>query len=204
MKNGAGFTLVELLVVTGIIVVISTIVLVDNNRFGGAVLLENLAYNVALSVRQAQVYGISVERFGANTFNAGYGVHFDLSSPNTYVLFADVASKGTFNPTSDGSEIVQTTTISTGYSIYDLCVTAVSDELCNSSSPGAATKIDVLFRRPEPDAFISVNGTPTFNAGTVIPGALNQRARVLLKAPRGDKMSVVIYINGQISVQKVQ
>ena len=48
-----GFTLIELIVVTGIIVVVSTLVLSSNARFGGAILLENLAYDVGLSVRKA-------------------------------------------------------------------------------------------------------------------------------------------------------
>src|SRR3989344_4615422 len=49
-----GFTLVELMVVTGILVVITSLILANNTRFGGAVLLENLAYDIALSMRKAQ------------------------------------------------------------------------------------------------------------------------------------------------------
>src|SRR3989344_3669939 len=48
--SSPGFTLVELVVVTAIIVVVSSVVLVNNNRFGGVIQLENLAYDVALSV----------------------------------------------------------------------------------------------------------------------------------------------------------
>lgn len=188
------FTLIELLVVTGIIVVISTVILADNNRFGGVVQLEDLAYGVALSVRQAQVYGISVERFGTNTFTAGYGVHFDLSSPNTYALFADIANKGTFDAANDANELVQTTTISKGYSIYGLCAPASGSGDCS------ITKLDIVFKRPEPDAWISANGTSCITDN----GSCEESASILLKSPRGDKMSVVIYANGQISVQRVQ
>lgn len=186
-----------MLVVTAIIVVISAIILVNNNRFGGAILLENLAYNVALSVRQAQVYGISVQRFGQNTFSAGYGVHFDISSPDSYTLFADaIASNGLYDcpqPGTNNCEFVQTTTISSGYRIHDLCATPASGaEQCGLS------KVDILFRRPEPDAWIS---TSDFSC-ILDQGACAGEARVVLISPRGDTISVVIQANGQISVQK--
>jgi len=192
------FTLIELLVVTGIIVIISTIILANNNRFGGVVLLENLAYDVALSIRQAQVYGISVARFQSNTFSAGYGVHFDLSSPDTYVLFADaIQANGLYDcpqPGTNNCELVETTTLSTGYNIYNLCETPSSGvETCGIS------KIDVVFKRPEPDAWISASGVSCINNN----GTCGESARVLLQSPHGDHMSVVIYANGQISVQKV-
>lgn len=192
-----GFTLIELLVVTGIIVVISGIVLANNNRFGGAVLLENLAYNVALSIRQAQVYGISVQRFGQNTFSAGYGVHFDLSSPDTYVLYADaIQANGLYDcpqPGTNNCEFVQTTNISSGYSIHDLCVTPISGvEACGIS------KVDVLFKRPEPDAWISSGGVSC----TLDNSKCGQEARIVLSAPRGDQVNIIIQANGQISVRK--
>ncbi len=190
-----GFTLVELLVVTGIIILVSGVVLANNNRFGGRILLENLAYDVALSVRQAQVYGISVHTFGGN-FGAGYGMHFDINSPATYVLFADAVSpNGLYDgcPNSASCELVQSTTIQGGYKIVDLCTTAggSSVETCNLNM------LDVLFKRPEPDAFISANGT----SGVANPGALSEDGRIIVQSPRGDRMSILISAPGQISVQ---
>src|SRR3989344_3825107 len=83
--DSRGFTLIELLVVTAILGIVSTLVLANNTRFGGAVLLENLAYEIGLSVRKAQVYGIAVRRFGETDFSAGYGIHFNSAMPTTYV-----------------------------------------------------------------------------------------------------------------------
>lgn len=192
----SGFTLIELLVVTGIIVVISAIVLANNGRFGGVILLENLAYDVALSIREAQVYGISVASFQSNqtnVFTAGYGVHFDLSSPDTYILFADVANKGTFALSADSGEIVSTTAIPSGYSVYGLCVPAsVTTENCS------ITKLDIAFRHPEPDAWIST-GDVSCAYGN---GSCAESAMILLRSPRGDTMGVAVYANGQISVSK--
>src|SRR3989344_1409035 len=51
-----GFTLIELLVVSAIVVMLATVILSSHGKFGGQVLLQNFAYDVALSIRQAQVY----------------------------------------------------------------------------------------------------------------------------------------------------
>ena len=185
-----GFTLIELLVVTAILVVISSLVLVNNNRFSGQILLENLGYDIALSIRQAQVYGITVHSFGG-TFTAGYGMHFERNSPTTYLLFADAVSA---NGLYDGApELVTSTTIQGGYTIADLCSTpsGSSVETCGLSS------LDMLFKRPEPDAYISANGT----SGVLNPAALYESGRIILASPQNARMSVVIEATGQISVQ---
>src|SRR3989338_10641247 len=119
-KSDKGFTLMELLVVMGIIVIISSLILASNTRFGGRVILQNLAYDIALSIRQAQVYGISVRQFGG-TFS-GYGMHFVLSGPGvnttTYVLFADIypsVPNGLYD--ADQGEQVESNTIAGGHPI---------------------------------------------------------------------------------------
>lgn len=185
---------------TAILVVITSLILVNNARFGGAVLLENLAYDVALSVRQAQVYGIAVQRFGTGSgalFSPGYGMHFDTSDPTTYILFADLDGTGVYDPNSSPSEVVQSTDIESGYKVSDLCVTPAigSTEVCGIGA------LDILFKRPEPDAYISRNGIPTFVNGNLNSSALNQSARVVFKAPSGDILNVVVDASGQISVQ---
>lgn len=183
--------------VTAILILISSVVLANNARFGGAVLLENLAYDIALSIRQAQVYGIAVQRFGTSNFSAGYGMHFDVSNPTNYLLFADAVNpNGLYDCPTPGSqatcELVTSTAIQQGYRIADLCATPAigSTESCGMTS------IDVIFKRPEPDAYISVNGV----SGIANPAALNQRARIVLASPRGDKMSVIVEATGQIAV----
>ncbi len=141
---------------------------------------------MALSVREAQTYGISVRKFGsgAGEFGAGYGVHFQLSSPSEYTIFADaVLSNGLY----DSGEVVQLININGNYRIVNLCAIPAggSTESCGYS------KIDVLFVRPEPDAYIRINdGTTVY-----------QSAKITVQSPRGDLLSVLIEATGQISVQ---
>ena len=182
-----GFSLLELVVVTGIMVVLSTILLANYNKFGGAITLRNIVYDVALSIREAQTYGISVRKFGlgAGEFGAGYGVHFERTSPTQYILFGDAV---TDNGLYDAGESVELLTMRGGYHIYDLCATPTGggpDECLLDS-------VDVLFKRPDPDAFVRANDL----------SALYQKACVTIESPRGDRLVVVVWLTGQISIQK--
>lgn len=199
-----GFTLIELLVVCAIIIVVSTIVLIDNNKFGGDITLENFAYSVALSIRQAQVYGIAVERFGTNCttgsastcFASGYGMHFALSSPTTYILFADEDGTGVYDPAASPSEVVQSNTIQQGYAVTSLCVITNTSQHATCQS---VNQIDILYIRPEPEAYITGGGSP--NSCKKYPQNCNYEAQITLTSPKGDTRSVVVDATGQISVQ---
>jgi hypothetical protein len=184
----SGFSLIELIVVTGIIVVLSGIMLANHNKFGGAITLRNVAYDIALSIRQAQTYGISIRKFGAGagSFSAGYGMHFEITSPNGYIMFADAVSE---NGLYDAGESVESFTISGGYHVQNLCATATGGgaEVCELE------KLDVMFKRPVPDAFIRANSLST----------LYERARVIVESPRGDRLAIIVELTGQISVQNI-
>jgi len=201
--------LIELLVVCAIIVVITALVLVNNSKFGGEVILENLAYDIALSVRQTQVYGIAVERFGStncsaftagsNCFGAGYGMNFRLANPGTYILFADEDGTGIYDPQKSPSEIVEADTLQQGYAITGLC--AIPEVGGTTCTP--VTEIDILFERPEPDAYISVGSGANAPASCLQQPAVacNYEAQITLTSPAGDTRTVVVDATGQISVQ---
>lgn len=185
-KTQGGFTLIELLAVTGVMVILTSVILVNNAKFGGVVTLRNLAYDIALTIRQTQTYGISVRKFGsgAGSFGSGYGLHILESSPTQYIMFADINSDGIYN---GASELVEQFTIGRGFGISDLCVTpAVGSETCNQ------TRLDMVFRRPEPDAEIRNAAGPT----------LYQRGKIVILSPRGDSAAVLIEATGQISLEQ--
>lgn len=175
--------------------------LANNREFGGRILLENLAYDVALTVRQAQVYGISVRQFETGTFALSYGVNFNVSSEDNareYVLFGDLNDSGVLDEDDyvEGEENAPPWfyRIERGYSVEKLCVPAgESAEDCEQ-----VEEVDIVFRRPEPDACISEGGNSPYDGGVC---ESEESARVVLISPRGDRASVIVELTGQIHVQ---
>ncbi len=174
------------MVVSAIFMVLSSVVLSANTRFGNRVILQNLAHEMALTVREAQVYGIAVRRFAGSNFDVGYGMYFVPSSGETqtvYQLFGDVVANGVY----DGGETVRTITLAGGYRIVDICARNASSSIETCGLPG----IHIMFYRPEPDALIRrAAGIPT-----------DDRVRIVLESPRGARAEVHVEASGQIAVQ---
>lgn len=181
-----GLTLIELLVVMSIFSIISLVILANHSRFNSSVLLGSLGYDIALSMREAQVYGLSVKQY-ANNFQVGYGVHF--AGTSSYTFFADTNANKLYDNGTDA--IVQTFVIGKGHVISRFCgVRSTGTEECSDSGSGSnIDHLDVVFFRPDPDANISSN-----NAG------LYSRAKVIVKSPSGETRTVTIESTGQISV----
>ena len=172
-KKYAGFSLIELLVVIAIIGTITTVVLIRYSDFDSVVLLKSLAYEVALSAREAQTLGVGVRGDGG-TFDAAYGVHF---TPGTeYILFEDLDG----NTQYDSGEEVTVYTIGNNNSISDICA---------GSTCGLST-LDVSFKRPDLDA--------VFYTDPVVSNV--ETAEVRLASSLGNTQFVEILSTGQIGV----
>lgn len=77
-----GMTLIELLVALVIFSIITGIVLFNYGDFNASLTMQNLADDIALTVRRAQSYAIGV-RGRSGDFNIGYGVYFDITQYNS-------------------------------------------------------------------------------------------------------------------------
>lgn len=188
-----GFTLFELLVSISIFVLITALALVNYRRYTNDLVVSNLAYDIALTVRKAQSYGINVRGFGGN-FNYAYGVHFDnpTSVNNQYKLFVDVNQDGVYDATTDGSSsAIETYTLLQGNKVCKLRYVHH-----NETQEGDITKLDVTYLRPNPEATIIINGTQLLNDPTVS----GDYVRVYISSPEGRQKTIDIYPSGQISV----
>lgn len=182
--NGAhgavrGFTLIELLVVLAIIVVLTAIVLTSQSTFNKTIVLANTAYDVALTLRATETYGIGNRAVGSIA-NTGYGLDFQKATPNSFILFADlyppVGSTGlchtpigppggpgavpgncAYDPTQN--EKVTDYTLGNGITISNFCASSGGAWQCAS---GLLTSLDIVFARPNPDPFIKVSILGTF------------------------------------------
>lgn len=168
-REARGFTLVEMVVVLGIIAVISVIVLSGQSRFNQSLLLTDTTYTLAFSARQAQSFGLSSRAFGG-VRNAGYGLRFDRATPSSYILFADTASvqaaptscplgtAGTperkpgncrFDTGSDGT--LDTYSFSRGFAVSKFCGVMSNVKYCSDDSI-PLTSLDVVYARPNTSA----------------------------------------------------
>ncbi len=182
--------MIELMVSAGILVVISSLVLAQHSRFSGNLLISNLAYDMALTLRQAQVYGLSVREFGTGSgeFDIGYGVHFDEATPTSYILFVDRDKNGVYGGVTENVEIF---TLRQGNTIQGFCATLSSGvEKC---SGGGFTTLDIVFVRPDPDA----------NIRSDIAGDLYESARVTVESRQGVTRTIDVVATGQISVPQL-
>lgn len=205
----------ELLVVTAIIMILSAVLLTRNSAFGGVIILRSLAYDVALSVREAQTYGISVRQATTKEFSNAYGVHFIPSAGLTndfYWLYADVTPNGHYDggTLGSGGELVTRYSLASGYRVKDLCVTDYTGkETCGHS------QVDIDFLRPEPDACIGADGVGTIahegddpagklvcdTSGIKSSDRTYQEARIVLQSADGSTASIVVENTGQITVK---
>ena len=186
----SGFTLIELLVVIALITIITAVFLFQQRRFDSSTLLRSLAYNIALSIRQAQVYGTSVREF-SGLFDYSYGVYF--SNAGSYILFADVNGDKVYT-SSPTDEKVQLFSLSNGYSILQFCgVRASGQEDCFGGGKNGGTQItslSIYFKRPNPDAqFFSSAGNTYSSAYIKVAGPSDVVTR-----------KVTVTLPGQISV----
>lgn len=187
-KKNKGFSLIELVVSVAIFTIITSVVLARHSQFSGTLLLENLAYDVALSVRKAQVFGLSVREFttGSDEFGVGYGVYFDSSSNDSYIFFADRNGDGKYT---DSTEMVETFSFRGGNFISEFCgILSNNNEKCSGSD---ITSLNILFERPNPEAIINS-----------IPTDIYSSARITVSSPQGTERSVVVSVTGQISIQQ--
>src|SRR3989304_202002 len=87
LKNNKGFTIIELVVVFFIMASILAVVIPGYLEYSTKLDLENLALDVALTIREAQGYGAGSKVSSAGIFDIPYGVHFDINNPNQFIFF---------------------------------------------------------------------------------------------------------------------
>ncbi|MBX4200987.1 hypothetical protein KW786_02555 [Candidatus Parcubacteria bacterium] len=92
-ESGAGFTIIEVLVVAGIIVVFSTILISNFPKARLQFSLSRAAHKFEQDLRKAQGYSFASAKYtdpGGNLQEvAGYGVHVDTLDNKKYIIYAD-------------------------------------------------------------------------------------------------------------------
>lgn len=191
-----GFTLIELLVSASIIVIIAGLVLARFTSFDGTVVLRSAAYDVATSLREAQIYSVSVTNAlggESTTFRYPYGLSF-VPGPTSYSFYRYDDIDTSVIPEYDGSgaTLVRVMPLNGSTQIADLCVLIAGE----TTPECGLSRLDISFRRPEFAALIYANGASSQNISA---------AQIRLESSRnpGNVWVVEIKLLGQITVYKL-
>ncbi len=154
-----GVSLIEMLVVMAIFTIMTAVVMANLPAFRSRTSLDLLAEEVAITIRQAQVFGVGTRVFGPQY--PSHGVYFDLtesaSDNPSFILFGDANNSGVYDddPNSDDcvGECREEFLFRGGVGITKL--EGYSGSEC--TTPTSLQKLEILFHRPEADAFFTPN-----------------------------------------------
>ncbi len=205
----SGFTLIEMLVALSIFIILSSAFLMNYNTFNKRISLDTLAHQIGQWVRDAQVSAMSVKnsKTQAGTF-PGYGLHFDIATPDRFVYFADLNNNKRYDPPispakcgDPGVECEREILLLQGNSIVSLCGLVTPPTIPTITPKCGATlstsqTFDIVFTRPNPDADIAGD----LNSVGSFPTPYSS-ARITVSSVTGYERVVETWITGQISVQ---
>jgi prepilin-type N-terminal cleavage/methylation domain-containing protein len=224
-----GFTLIEMMVVVTIVVIISSVTLLNFPKFSASQQLQLTSQDVLTTMRETQLYGIAVrgETAGTEKVYKSQGIYIDSdyfgtdsTDPpvGTYFLsYIDVDHVvGGTDPFEGFNQSVCSVNaaegpcirkdISAPVKITKFCVSYGSGtERCSDDASAPITAIDILFQRPEPEPKIWA-----FNASGRILGTPALYATMTLEAVTDTNVpidgtgikTIQIYNTGQISIKE--
>lgn len=214
-KKNKGFTILEMIIVIGIFGIITAVVIFNYNDFNSNIIMTNLTYEVALELRQAQVYSLGVRAASVGSdrdvFETQYGVYFNKNAgggSSKMIFYADTDSNGVCDDGAGGDcgfvacsgapddECREILGLTRNIEFSDLCASTGNPiDLASGTCGFGANKdeMTIRFSRPNPDALIETDG---------ISGKAN--AAIVLSAPNGARRAVVVRETGQISVEFIQ
>lgn len=191
-------------VVIAIISIMTATIVGNQGSFRSATVATNMAYEVAATIRQAQLFGIGVRQAasGDDDLTDTYGVEFTAGSP-TYSLFRE---RGTPDGECDGGgcncgdpsgECVEQVRMLQQVQVEAICATAnaslSSADLLASASACAQETLSATFTRPNPEATIR-SLTPNAHSWNLVG--------ILVRGGSHCRL-VRLYENGQVSVEGI-
>jgi type II secretory pathway pseudopilin PulG len=198
----AGFTIFEIIIVVAVSVAIMSVVMANQSRFRRTLDLTNSAYETALAIREAQVYGTSV-RGSPGNFESGYGIHINKTTPGSFFLFRDrspASNVGNGKWDAGLDTLISTYKFRGNVLISNFCRIGPSAGFDNCwKDLGVGQQIDTMdiaFQRPDPAAKLSVTGCSA--CGQSVP---TRSGTITLSLPNGDSRIIEILSNGQIAVK---
>ncbi|MDD5144685.1 MAG: prepilin-type N-terminal cleavage/methylation domain-containing protein [Candidatus Pacebacteria bacterium] len=129
------FTLIELMVVTALIALVSILIMPNFRSGENQLAVKRETYKLSQNIRRVQEMAISAKEF-EGAVPGGYGVYFKKTEPAHFIIFADIDNDKT-------------------YSSLDNVVEDVLLEEIEISSLSSGTKLTIVFTSPDPTVTIT-------------------------------------------------
>ncbi len=176
-------TLIELVIVLSIFSILTGVVLFNYGDFSSSLTIQNLADDIALTIRRAQSYAIGV-RGSSGRFTMGFGVNFSIRNPDdqggssfepysssqkAFIFYSIPGSAGGqiyFSPKGESSCGVSSEENSEVFCLEKLSIKTADYikgakiKIANSNPKhlGENEQINIFFRRPFPEPMFCLIG----------------------------------------------
>lgn len=206
-RDHQGFSLLEFVVVMVIFAIMSSVSIFNYNAYRNRIEYTNLAQDIALTIRQAQVYGLSGSdrRVGSSSINPNIlfgSIIVDITedrsvrgvainpSTKTLILFEDANRNRIFD---SSEQIIDQRTVINNSVNMSICFSSVS--IIGNACEEELTFNDnfyITFTRPYPEPSIRYNGTN-----------YSQVAIILKDSSGQPRMKIEVTPSGQIVTKKI-
>lgn len=200
-----GFTMIEMMIVVAIVGIMTSIVVWNYGDFRSGIIVTNMAYEVATSIREAQLYGLGVrgaaQEGGGYDYGGTYGAIFHTGQ-TVYQVFRDENQDGLCG---DGcacaggtGECVEQVGMLQNVAVAQVCAASnVDSQATLLASCADKDTLSVSFTRPQPESAIragqsGVLANPPPDSGYAAGG-------IVLRGGTHCRL-VTIYQSGQVSV----
>jgi len=151
IKNKQGYTLIELTVSMAVIVIISSIALVNFSGHDRRNKVDLAAYKLASDIRKVQGYALSLKEFTGDVPEGGWGISFSKNNTD-YLVYGDGEGAGDtdyyYDNNDEDYEIIK---FPDGIKILTLNCSG------GTAANGNKNKSCITFEPPEPEIHISGN-----------------------------------------------
>lgn len=188
----AGFTLVEFIVIMAIFAIMVGVVLFNFTGFRSKITLDNLAQDIALSIRQVQASAGASISTDEPTTEIPQGIYFPVENgvyAKKFILFRDDVTDGLFG---DGDTLIDTINIQTP----DVITAVWYGNSIDESDNQMVAPLGITFKRFKTEAtFVDTPLELTATAGVV---------RIQVTSPDGKRIDMITVSRlGQVSVQSI-
>ena len=175
MKKRKSFTLIEILIVSVVIAILTSVTVVFFRPNRERVDLVLSAHQLAQDIRSVEDMALSGKKLPSGNIPHGYGIRVydknDSNYPNKYIIFGDIDGSNNYN---SGDEMIRgPISLGKGIEIYSL----------SPNSP-----LDIVVVPPSPDIYVNDSS----NDGTIT---------LSLKSDTSEMIKIIVNSKGLIEIQ---